>query len=141
NGVVAVVTDAQGNLVPGAAVSFTVADGATITTVTGTTGADGKATAEVISIAAGTYLVTATVNGKATQKNTTFVPDSATAEITDANLTIDPDNSPANGVAKNGVVAVVTDAQGNLVPGAAVSFTVEDGASITTVTGTTGADG
>ncbi|WP_227160425.1 Ig-like domain-containing protein, partial [Enterobacter cloacae] len=58
-----------------------------------------------------------------------------------ANLTIDPDNSPANGVAKNGVVAVVTDAQGNLVPGAAVSFTVADGASITTVTGTTGADG
>ncbi|WP_227160417.1 Ig-like domain-containing protein, partial [Enterobacter cloacae] len=81
------------------------------------------------------YLVTATVNGKATQKNTTFVADGATAEITDANLTIDPDNSPANGTAKNGVVAVVTDAQGNLVPGAAVSFTVADGASITTVTG------
>ncbi|WP_227160424.1 Ig-like domain-containing protein, partial [Enterobacter cloacae] len=67
--------------------------------------------------------------------------DSTTAEITDANLTIDPDNSPANGVAKNGVVAVVTDAQGNLVPGAVVSFSVADGASITTVTGTTGADG
>ncbi|WP_227160328.1 Ig-like domain-containing protein, partial [Enterobacter cloacae] len=141
NGVVAVVTDAQGNLVPGAAVSFTVADGASITTVTGTTGADGRATAEVTSTTAGTYLVTATVNGKATSRNTTFVADSTTAEITDANLTIDPDNSPANGVAKNGVVAVVTDAQGNLVPGAAVSFTVEDGASITTVTGTTGADG
>uniref|UniRef100_UPI001D08A037 Ig-like domain-containing protein n=1 Tax=Enterobacter cloacae TaxID=550 RepID=UPI001D08A037 len=94
----------------GAVVSFSVADGASITTVTGTTGADGKATAEVISTAAGTYLVTATVNGKATQKNTTFVADGATAEITDANLTIDPDNSPANGTAKNGVVAVVTDA-------------------------------
>ncbi|EKS6889579.1 Ig-like domain-containing protein, partial [Enterobacter bugandensis] len=141
NGVTAIVTDAQGNLVPGAAVSFTVESGATITTVTGTTGADGKATAEVTSTTAGTYLVTATVNGKATQKETTFVADGATAEITDANLTIEPDNSPANGTAKNGVTAIVTDAQGNLVPGAAVSFTVESGATITTVTGTTGADG
>ncbi|TYT28074.1 hypothetical protein FZO59_22155, partial [Lelliottia nimipressuralis] len=141
NGVTAIVTDAQGNLVPGAAVSFTVADGASITTLTGTTGADGIATAEVTSTTAGTYLVTATVNGNATSRNTTFIADSSTAEITDANLTVDPDNSPANGTAKNGVTATVTDATGNVVPDAVVTFTVADGASITTVTGTTGADG
>ncbi|TYT27784.1 hypothetical protein FZO59_22225, partial [Lelliottia nimipressuralis] len=141
NGVTAVVTDAQGNLVPGAAVSFTVTDGASITTLTGTTGADGIATAEVTSTTAGTYLVTATVNGNATSRNTTFVADETTAEITDANLTVDPDNSPANGMAKNGVTAIVTDAQGNRVPNAAVSFTMAAGATLTTLTGTTGADG
>ncbi|WP_227160334.1 Ig-like domain-containing protein [Enterobacter cloacae] len=138
---VAVVTDAQGNLVPGAAVSFTVADGASITTVTGTTGADGKATAEVTSTAAGTYLVTATVNGKATQKNTTFVADSATAEITDANLTINPDGAVADGVAKNGVEATVTDANGNLVPGVEVDFSISEGANIHVVQGTTDENG
>ncbi|MGS7193188.1 Ig-like domain-containing protein, partial [Enterobacter cloacae subsp. dissolvens] len=141
NGVTAIVTDANGNLVSGAVVSFAVESGANINTVTGTTGADGKATAEITSITAGTYVVTATVNGKNTQKNTTFVADTSTAEITDANLTINPDNAPANGTDKNGVTAIVTDANGNIVSGTVVSFTVTQGATITTITGTTGADG
>ncbi|MDK2357160.1 Ig-like domain-containing protein [Enterobacter hormaechei] len=109
--------------------------------MTGTTGADGKATAEVTSTAAGTYLVTATVNGKATQKNTTFVADSATAEITDANLTINPDGAVADGVAKNGVEATVTDANGNLVPGVEVDFSISEGANIHVVQGTTDENG
>ncbi|TYT24692.1 hypothetical protein FZO59_22270, partial [Lelliottia nimipressuralis] len=87
------------------------------------------------STTAGTYLVTATVNGNATSRNTTFIADSSTAEITEANLVIDPDGAAANGTAKNGVTAIVTDAQGNRVPNAAVSFTVAAGASITTLTG------
>ncbi|MGL4724687.1 MAG: Ig-like domain-containing protein [Scandinavium sp.] len=141
NGVTAIITDANNNLVPGATVSFSVSSGATITTVTGTTGADGKATATVTSLVAGDYTVTARVNGGSTSKTATFVADSTTATIVDANLTIDPDGSLANGSAKNGVTAVVTDAQGNLVSGAAVSFSVSTGASLQTVTGTTGADG
>ncbi|PAC66974.1 hypothetical protein CGS27_30280, partial [Enterobacter cloacae] len=82
----ATVTDANGNQVSGAAVSFSVSDGATITTVTGTTAADGKATADITSQTAGEYTVTATVNGRSTQKATTFVADGSTAEITESNL-------------------------------------------------------
>ncbi|MGS7225192.1 Ig-like domain-containing protein, partial [Enterobacter cloacae] len=141
NGVTAIVTDSNGNVVPGASVAFTVSEGAEITTVIGTTGADGKATAEVTSLTAGTYTVTATVNGKETAKDTTFIADRTTAEITDANLVIDPDGAVADGSAKNGVTAVVTDANGNLVPSMDVTFAVTEGATITTVIGTTGADG
>ncbi|WP_172666876.1 Ig-like domain-containing protein, partial [Yersinia frederiksenii] len=51
------------------------------------------------------------------------------------------DNAPANNTATNSVQAIVTDAGGNPVAGQSVTFSANNGASVTTVIGTTGTDG
>lgn len=58
-----------------------------------------------------------------------FTADSSTAEILASNLTITADNSAADGASVNSVKAIVTDAQGNVVPYVAVLFTADNGAS------------
>ncbi|MGS7193182.1 Ig-like domain-containing protein [Enterobacter cloacae subsp. dissolvens] len=141
NGVTATVTNAAGNVVSGAEVTFSVSSGATITTLTGTTGADGKATAAVTSTVAGSFTVTASVNGRATTKATTFIADASTATITSSNMVITIDNSPANGTDQNQLQVKVTDANGNSVPGATVNFAVTAGATLTASTGTTNQSG
>ncbi|PNM27328.1 hypothetical protein A6J66_000940 [Yersinia enterocolitica] len=74
NGVQATVTDANGSPVAGEAVTFSAGNGATITTVIGTTGADGKATATLTNTTAGTATVTSSLsNGGSATVNTTFV--------------------------------------------------------------------
>ncbi|MFV8808616.1 Ig-like domain-containing protein [Yersinia enterocolitica] len=74
NGVQAIVTDANGNPVVGEGVSFSASNGASLTTVIGTTGADGKATATLTNITAGISTVTATLgNGASATVDTTFV--------------------------------------------------------------------
>ncbi|WP_145507725.1 Ig-like domain-containing protein [Yersinia hibernica] len=137
----AIVTDAGNNLLPGHSVSFAADNGAAVVTVIGTTGADGIATATVTNMTAGTTSVTATVNGISQSVDTTFGPDNNTAQITAANLTVVRDNAIADGTETNEVKAIVTDAGNNLLPGQTVSFTANNGATATTVIGTTGADG
>ncbi|TYT28540.1 hypothetical protein FZO59_21820, partial [Lelliottia nimipressuralis] len=143
NAVTVKVTDGRGNAVAGVTLQLNVASGASLSASTLESGADGTARTSVTSLRAGSYVVKVTIleSGNTAQAETSFIADETTAEITEANLVISPDGAVADGVAKNGVMATVTDAQGNLVPGAAVSFTVAAGASITTLTGTTGADG
>ncbi|TKI04848.1 beta strand repeat-containing protein, partial [Martelella alba] len=142
NAVRAVVTDAQGNPLAGQTVAFTATNGATVTTVIGTTGADGVATATLTNTTAGVSAVTATLtNGNNKTVDTTFVADASTAQIASGNLTVTADNALANGTAVNAVRAVVTDAQGNPLAGQTVTFTATNGATVTTVIGTTGADG
>lgn len=141
NSVTATVTNAAGNVVSGAEVSFSVSSGATITTLTGTTGADGKATAAVTSLIAGNYTVTASVNGRATTKTTTFIADASTATITSSNMVVTTDNSSANGTDQNRLQVRVTDANGNSVSGATVTFSVTAGATLTSTTGTTNQSG
>ncbi len=137
----ATVTDARGNTVAGQMVSFSASNGAIITTVIETTGADGIATATLTSSTAGISSVTATVNGKSQTVDVNFKADESTAEITAANLTVTTDNAVADGTATNAVQATVTDARGNTVAGQMVSFSASNGALITTVIETTGADG
>ncbi|WP_133240704.1 Ig-like domain-containing protein, partial [Yersinia pestis] len=63
NSVQAVVSDSEGNAVAGAAVVFSSANAtAQITTVIGTTGADGIATATLTNTVAGTSNVVATID-------------------------------------------------------------------------------
>ncbi|MDA8491367.1 inverse autotransporter beta domain-containing protein [Kluyvera sp. Awk 3] len=146
NTVQAIVTDAEGNLVSGASVTFGVSgDGSKtiITTLKGITGSDGVATAEVTSKEAGSFTVTAAVAGKETTKVTEFVADSSTARITDSDLVV-TSGAVADGSDKNTVQATVTDAEGNLVSGASVTFGVSGDSSktvITALTGITGSDG
>ena len=141
NSVRAIVTDANGNPVSGAVVSFSAGNGATIA-ATGTTGADGGVTQTLTSLKAGLSTVTATVNGSSATAGTTFVADGSTGGITTpgAGLSTVADNAVANGSAINSVRAIVTDANGNPVSGVVVSFSAGNGATIA-ATGTTGADG
>ncbi|WP_145507727.1 YrIlm family inverse autotransporter adhesin [Yersinia hibernica] len=65
----------------------------------------------------------------------------STAQITAANLTVVRDNASANGTETNEVKAIVTDAGNNPLSGHVVSFEADNGATVVTVIGTTGADG
>ncbi|WP_269212177.1 inverse autotransporter beta domain-containing protein, partial [Yersinia massiliensis] len=94
NSVQAIVTDAGGNPVAGQSVTFSANNGASVTTVIGTTGANGIATATLTNSTVGTTAVTATVNGTSTTVNTQFIADSHTATITAANLRVTADNAP-----------------------------------------------
>ncbi|MCO5784683.1 Ig-like domain-containing protein, partial [Citrobacter meridianamericanus] len=139
NSVRAVVTDAHGNPVAGVTVTFTADNGAMIA-ATGTTGADGSLIRTLTSTRAGQSQVTAGVNGSSQTVTTTFKADSSTATLSAANLTVLTTGAVASGSATNSVKAVVTDKNGNPVPGITVSFTADNGASIA-ATGATGADG
>ncbi|TBM33992.1 Ig-like domain-containing protein, partial [Hafnia alvei] len=128
----ATVTDAQGNYVPNATVSFTANNGATVVTASVNTDAQGLASTTLTNVKAGITKVTAAVNGHSQTVDTTFVADSSTATIVDGALTISVDNAKANGTDSNTVQATVTDASGNPVPNTAVNFTADNGATIVT---------
>ena len=137
NEVRAKVTDAAGNPVAGQTVTFTAANGATVTTVTGTTGADGFAVATLTNLRAGTSVVTATLNGVSRSVNTNFNPDPSTAKVI---LSVVRTGVVANGTATNEVSALVEDANGNPLSGQTVAFTATLG-TVTAVINPTGADG
>ncbi|CNC28168.1 intimin [Yersinia frederiksenii] len=69
-----------------------------------------------------------------------FIPNSGTATIVSGALSIDVDGALANGIATNRVKAIVTDAEGNLVPNLLVNFSA-DNSGVIAASGTTGADG
>ncbi|XTZ39993.1 Ig-like domain-containing protein [Salmonella enterica] len=137
NSVKATVTDANGNIVAGRTVSFTADNGATIAT-SGTTDAKGEVTITLISTRAGQSNVTASINGSNQSQAVNFVADNSTAQV--ATLVVVKDNATANGTDTNSVKATVTDASGNILAAQVVSFTADNGASIT-ANGTTDAKG
>lgn len=144
NSVQVIVTDAQGNLVPGVSVSF-VADNAAVKFAESapTTDTNGVASTTMTSTLAGQFKITATVGNVSRNMDTTFIADISTAQIIADNLTVGT-GALADGIDKNTVQAIVTDAEGNLVSGASVTFGVSgDGSKtiITTLKGITGSDG
>ncbi|WP_411704856.1 YrIlm family inverse autotransporter adhesin [Edaphovirga cremea] len=141
NAVQALVTDANGNPVAGQSVSFAASNGATVTTESVTTDANGLASTTLTSTTAGVATVTATVNGASQSVETTFVADGSTATIISGNLTVTANDALANGSATNAVQAIVTDAQGNPVAGQSVSFAASNGATVTTESVATDANG
>ncbi|AKS80054.1 bacterial Ig-like domain family protein [Yersinia pestis 1522] len=138
NSVQAVVSDSDGNPVTGAAVVFSSANAtAQITTVIGTTGADGIATATLTNTVAGTSNVVATVDTVNANIDTAFVA-GAVATIT---LSVPVNDATADGVDTNQVDALVQDANGNAITGAAVVFSSTNGADIIVPTMNTGVNG
>ncbi|WP_195432104.1 Ig-like domain-containing protein, partial [Morganella morganii] len=129
NSVRATIVDAYNNPVPGIAVQFVTDHGALPSQMQINTDADGNALFELTNTRAGNTKVTAQVNTKSASKTVMFTADSSTAEILASNLTITADNSAADGSSVNSVKAIVTDAQGNVVPYVAVLFTADNGAS------------
>ncbi|MRP21015.1 beta strand repeat-containing protein, partial [Yersinia pestis] len=138
NSVQAVVSDSGGNPVTGAAVVFSSANAtAQITTVIGTTGADGIATATLTNTVAGTSNVVATVDTVNANIDTAFVA-GAVATIT---LSVPVNDATADGADTNQVDALVQDANGNAITGAAVVFSSTNGADIIVPTMNTGVNG
>ncbi|QWZ75390.1 Ig-like domain-containing protein (plasmid) [Enterobacter roggenkampii] len=137
NSVRALVTDAYGNPVGGMAVSFSATNGAVI--AGGTTGADGIVDVTLTSTRAGVSTVTASINGTSQTTNVTFIADMSSRRLVSLNIV--SDNAPANGKDANSVRALVTDASGNPVSGAVVTFSDDFIAVFIAEQGTTGEDG
>ncbi|RAY95720.1 hypothetical protein DP187_24305 [Enterobacter cloacae] len=138
NSVRAVVTDPRGKPVAGASVALTATNGATVVPAIGTTASDGTVTATLTSTTTGTSTVTATHNGTSQTVDTQFVADAATARV--AALTVLDDGAVADGTAANRVQALVTDARGNPLSGATVTFAATSYGNVPG-TATTGVDG
>jgi hypothetical protein len=144
---VVVVEDAEGNLVPGALVTFAApGSGAssTLSSSTATTGSNGQAsitaTADTV---AGSYTVTATVSGVATPVS--FSLTNVVGAPASVTVVSGSGQSAAVGAGfASPLVVVVTDSYGNLVPGASVTFAAPAAgasASLTPPSATTGANG
>ncbi|KDE35715.1 hypothetical protein AW40_15695 [Kosakonia radicincitans UMEnt01/12] len=139
NAVKAKVTDGNGNPLAGQTVNFSASNGAKIVTRSGTTDADGVVETTLTSTLPGSAIVTASLaSGAATSVKTTFT--SSTSAMMN-NMMVTRNNALADGNSANAVQVEVTDGNGNALAGESVTFTANKGAQVTTVTGTTGADG
>ena len=139
NSVQLTVTDANGNPVPDVTVTFSADNGATIP-ATGVTGPDGTVTVSLTNVTAGVSNVTATVKGNSQSVPATFVADASTAIIVDGAMSVVADGAITDGTASNSVNVIVTDANGNLVPGVKVNFAADNDAVIA-ASGVTDANG
>ena len=129
NAVQAQITDKAGAPLSGQRVNFTASNGATVTTVTGTTGPDGLANATLTNTTAGNTLVTVTLDsGVKNTINTNFIPDSASDQI--QTIVVVDDNALANGSDTNSVQVKVTNNSGNPIAGHSVKFTSKYGGII-----------
>ena len=130
------VVDANGNVVSGATVVFTVTggtSGATAMTVgTGITDINGNAALDITNVVAGTVIINATIGGVAingSPATVTFVAGPPALGNPATALIIDVPSTTADGVSTDQVHAHVVDAKGNVVPGVTVVFTVSGGTS------------
>jgi hypothetical protein len=147
NPLVVMVSDTFGNLVSGAAVTFTKpgsGPSATPVTSTSTTGANGQTSdAITANTLAGTYSVTASTPGASTPA--TFTETNVAGAAANIVVTAGSGQSATvNTGFANPLVAKVTDTFGNVVSGAAVTFTKPasgPSATPTTSTATTGSNG
>ncbi|WP_421323173.1 Ig-like domain-containing protein [Aeromonas veronii] len=138
NDVTATVTDAEGNPVPNAEVSFATTGSAVLSAQTGMTDAQGQVVITLTSTKAETVTVTATHAGQNMTADSRFVADGSTATVSALVATTD---AVANGVASNSVTATVTDANGNPIANAEVSFATTGSAVLSAQTGMTDAQG
>ena len=127
----ATVKDANGNLVNGVKVSFTTSAShhGQLSQRSATT-VNGIATVQLTSLSASTTLVTAALMNSVLKLEVSFIPDATTAKI--YSFTSPFSNTNVNSITANGknyaeLVAMVSDAQGNLVSGVTVFFRVQTG--------------
>ncbi|EGB2808623.1 LysM peptidoglycan-binding domain-containing protein [Salmonella enterica] len=134
------VTDAGGNPLANQDVTVSTDNGARPDVSVLVTDDSGRAHVSVTSTRAGSASVTATAGDRVSQANVRFTADPKTAHITDGNMKTVSDSAGADGVMTNRVKVIVTDANGNLVPGAVVRFSAGSD-TVIAGTGTTGEDG
>ncbi|MEL5362467.1 invasin domain 3-containing protein [Serratia ureilytica] len=122
------VVDAQSNPVPGQSVSLQADNSASVAESV-ITEADGTVIVPVTSPLAGEATVTASINNKGSKTlKLSFRPDQNTARIEQKDLSVLPEVSLADGKTEKTVSARVTDAKGNTVPDALVTFSADNGA-------------
>ncbi len=131
------VVDAGGNVIPGASVVFTISGGTALATasvtpsMTVTTDANGDATIYITNTKVGTVSFTATVGGSpitnGSPATVSFSSGNPAPTGGNTKLTVTLDNSVDNGTNTDNLQAQITDANGNPVQGASVTFTIEAG--------------
>lgn len=138
----ATVTDANGNLVEKALVRFSVKGNARLNNSSATTDSEGVVTMLLTSLTADSSTVTATTNydKKGKQTSVSFIADEATAKI-DSLIASPESGITANGKDKSVLTATVSDANGNLVNKALVTFTLKGNANLISSSATTDSDG
>lgn len=137
-----VVKDTGGNLVSGVKVTFRVTGRATLSQASAVTDGKGQATVKISSTAAGSNTVTASTDNENVGKQTSvsFVADISTAKID--SFTASPEKDvTANGIAASTLTTKVKDANGNLVGGVKVTFSVSGKASLSQPSVTTNNEG
>ncbi|HHU0692437.1 Ig-like domain-containing protein [Citrobacter sp. Marseille-Q3906] len=122
NTATATVLDANNNPVAGAAVVWSADKGTVNFGTQGTTDANGHVSVTFTDTVAETAQITATLGGSSQTEPSKFVGDAATATLT---LLPDHSGSIADGIATNGVTAMVVDALNNPIAGAIVTWTVD----------------
>ncbi|HHD7222010.1 TPA: Ig-like domain-containing protein [Citrobacter freundii] len=122
NTATATVLDANNNPVAGAAVVWSADKGTVNFGTQGTTDANGHVSVTFTDTVAETAQITATLGGSSQTEPSKFVGDAATATLT---LLPDHSGSIADGIATNGVRAMVVDALNNPIAGAIVTWTVD----------------
>ncbi|MFF1574587.1 Ig-like domain-containing protein [Leifsonia sp. NPDC058292] len=130
------IRDAQGNALPGVTVQFAVVpNGPQLSASTATTDANGQAVVQSISTVAGSYGVTASVNGTAVKGSPVTIAFVAGSPSTGADgkssVAIDNNTVVANNSDTHTVTATVLDAFDNPVSGATVVFGASGSASLT----------
>lgn len=125
--ITAQVTDNFSHPLPGVTVSWTVekTDNTPVITKTTTTDSSGNAVLTLKSSKTGSVTVSAEVKGTPAQETDpiTFVADTASQRV--STLTRSKDQALANGTDSITYTATVTDAQGNVIDGAAVSWSAD----------------
>ncbi|WP_374191036.1 Ig-like domain-containing protein [Candidatus Symbiopectobacterium sp. 'North America'] len=129
NSVHLIVSDAEGNRVPNVRVSLQATNQA-IVAESVLTDSNGEATVLVTSIRAGSSSLTATVGDSNRRADINFVSDSSTAHIADADLSVLPKISIADGKMLKAIRTQVIDTQLNLVDNIAVGFSADNGAVV-----------
>ncbi|WP_160317826.1 Ig-like domain-containing protein [Erwinia billingiae] len=136
------VLDANNNAVSNKPVSFTISGNANLTGTSATTDSEGYAEMKLTSLIADSSTVTATTDYDKTgkQASVSFIADQATAKVD--SLSAAPESGiTANGTDKSVLTATVSDANGNRVNNARVTFTIEGNASLSNSSATTDSDG
>ena len=125
--ITAQVTDSFSHPLSGVAVNWTVekTDNTPVTTKTTTTDSSGNAVLTLKSPKTGTVTVSAEVKGTPAQETDpiTFVADTASQRV--STITFSKDQALANGTDSITYTATVTDAQGNVIDGAVVSWSAD----------------
>ncbi|WP_074164607.1 MULTISPECIES: Ig-like domain-containing protein [Enterobacter] len=133
------VTDSDNVPVAGQSITLRTNNGAVITPASVTTDSSGAATINLTSLNAGNSVLTAALgNGSTATVTVNFI---IAAQILPSDMTVVTNNAPADGHATNELTAKVTNGQGTAVAGQIVTFTATNGGTVSTINGTTGADG
>ncbi|HHR6046641.1 TPA: Ig-like domain-containing protein, partial [Providencia alcalifaciens] len=122
----AVVTDANGNVVPNVDVVFTVTNGGLPGTQTLKTNASGEALFEVTNTKAGVTSVKVSINGTDESKDVTFIANIGTARVS-FNIENEDKLVVANGSDSKEIIGTVVDEYGNLVTNATINLELQDG--------------